>query len=149
MPQSNKVVARYSDGRLLKGSTQNFLPNRPGFHVLPADGSAAVEVRAEQLKALFFVRDLAGDPRRRDLPGFLAASGEAAHGKKIAVRFADGELLCGYSLAYQPGRGGFFVCPADAAGNNLRIYVVTSATEEVKAGPAAEALALRALARAA
>jgi hypothetical protein len=149
MPESNKVVAHFSDGRVLKGSTQNFLPNRPVFHVLPAAGGAVVEVRCEQLKALFFVKDLAGDPRRRDLRGFLAAPGEAAHGKKLAVRFADGELLCGYSLAYQPGRSGFFVFPADSAGNNLRIYVVAAATADVKAGPAADALVERLLARAA
>src|SRR5262245_25841585 len=149
MLDSNKLVAHYRDGRLLKGSTQNFLPSRPLFHVQPANRGAAVEVRTEQLKALFFVKDLAGNPGRRDLRGFLGGPGEATHGKKIAVRFVDGELLCGYSLAYQPGRGGFFVFPADAAGNNLRIYVVTAAIVEVKAGPAAEALAERILARAA
>ena len=149
MLEINKVVAHFRDGRLLKGSTQNFLPNRPVFHLQPANRSAAVEVRTEQLKALFFVKDLAGDPRRRDLRGFLAAPGEATHGKKIAVRFVDGELLCGYSLAYQPGRGGFFVFPADAASNNLRIYVVATATQDVKSGPAADALVQRLLARAA
>ena len=149
MLESNKVVAHYRDGRLLKGSTQNFLPNRPVFHVQPANRGAAVEVRTEQLKALFFVKDLAGTPGRRDLRGFFGGPGEATHGKKIAVRFVDGELLCGYSLAYQPARGGFFVVPADSVGNNLRVYVVTAATAEVKAGPAAEALAERLLARAA
>jgi hypothetical protein len=146
MAESNKVVAHFSDGRLLKGSTQNFLPGRAAFHVLPADGRGPVEVRSRELKALFFVKDLVGNPRRRDLRGFLAGPGETPHGKKIAVRFKDGELLCGYSLAYQPGREGFFIFPADAAGNNLRMFVVTAATEEVKAGPAADALVRQALA---
>ena len=35
--------------------------------------------------------------------------------------------------------------PADTASNNLRIYVVTAAAAEIKAGPAAEWLAQRAL----
>jgi len=148
MAVSNKVVAHFGDGRVLKGSTQNFLPSRETFHVLPASGGAVLEVRTPQLKGLFFVKDLAGDPQRRDLRGFLSASGEAAHGKKIAVRFADGELLCGYSLAFLPGRSGFFVFPCDSAGNNLRVYVVSSATVEVAAGPGADALAKRVLARA-
>jgi hypothetical protein len=148
MAESNKVVAHFSDGRVFKGSTQNFLPNRPTFHVLPVNGGAPVEVRCHQLKALFFVKDLAGNPQRRDLRGFLSAPGETVHGKKIAVRFADGEFLCGYSLSFLPGRAGFFIFPCDTGANNLRIYVVTGSTVEVAAGPAADALAQRVLSRA-
>ncbi len=148
MAETNKVVAHFSDGRVFKGSTQNFLPNRPTLHILPVNGGPPVEVRSHQLKALFFVKDLAGNPQRRDLRGFLSAPGETTHGKKIAVRFADGEFLCGYSLSFLPGRAGFFIFPSDAAGNNLRIYVVTGSTVEVAAGPAADALAQRVLARA-
>lgn len=105
---------------------------------MQADGSGAVEIRSQQLKALFFVKDFVGNPQRHDLRGFLAAPGEAPHGRKIAVRFADGEFLCGYSLAYQPGREGFFVFPADAGGNHLRVFVVAASTAQVKAGPAAD-----------
>ena len=147
MAVGNKVVAHFSDGRVLKGSTQNFLPNRETFHVLPAEGTPVREVRTPQLKGLFFVKDLAGDAARADLRGFLSAPGESGHGKKIAVRFADGELLCGHSLAYQPGRSGFFVSPCDSAGNNLRVYVVSAAAVELATGPAADALAQRVLAR--
>jgi hypothetical protein len=146
MAESNKVVAHFGDGRLLKGSTQNFLPTRTAFHVLPAGGGAVVEVRSQELKALFFVKDFVGNAKRRDLRGFLAAPGETPHGRKVAVRFEDGEFLCGYSLAYQPGREGFFVFPADAGGNNLRVFVVAAATVEVKAGPAADALVRQVLA---
>ena len=138
-----RVVARYADGKVLKGSTQDFFPNRPSFHLLPADGSASVEIRCKQLKALFFVRSFEGDAARKDLRGFVAAPPETAQGKKIAVRFKDGELMCGYSLSYTADREGFFVFPADGGSNNSRVYVITSATAEVKAGPAAEALAQR------
>ena len=147
MAENNKVVAHFGDGRLLKGSTQNFLPGRAVFHLLPASGGGPVEVRSQELKALFFVRDLVGNPQRRDLRGFLAAPGETPHGRKVAVRFKDGEFLCGYSLAYQPGREAFFVFPADAAGNNLRIFVVAAATVEVKVGPAADVLVRQLLTR--
>ena len=148
MGENNKVVAHFSDGRVFKGSTQNFLPNRPTFHMVPVSGGVPVEVRCHQLKALFFVKDLGGNPQRRDLRGFLSAPGETTHGKKIAVRFADGEFLCGYSLSFLPGRSGFFIHPSDTAGNNLRIYVVAGSTVEVAAGPAADALAQRILSRA-
>ncbi len=63
----------------------------------------------------------------------------------MAVRFKDGELLCGYTLTYMPGREGFFVFPSDAQSNNLRVYVLAAATATIKTGPAAEALAQQAL----
>jgi len=143
MGDLTRVVARFADGKVLKGSTQDFFPNRPSFHLIPADGGAAVEIRCKQLKALFFVKTFEGNRTRKDVPGFVAAPPETAQGKKIAVRFRDNELLCGYSLSYTPDREGFFVFPADAGGNNTRVYVVTAACAEVKAGPAAEILAQR------
>ena len=143
MTDFNKVVAHLLGGRLLKGTTQDFFPNRPLFHVVPAGGGMPVEVRCRQMKALFFVRDFDGRPERRDVRSFLNAPAETAQGKKLAVRFRDGELLCGYSLSYAPDREGFFMFPADGGSNNMRIYVVASATAEIKCGPAAEAMVQR------
>ena len=145
MADINKVVVHSLAGKLLKGTTQDFFPNRPTFHVIPVDGGAAMEVRVKQLKAVFFVKDFVGDRTRRDVRGFISAPTETAQGKKLAVRFKDGELFCGYSLSYSPERDGFFMFPADAGSNNIRVFVVTSATAEVKAGPAADVLAQRVL----
>jgi hypothetical protein len=145
MGESNKVVTHLVGGKLLKGTTQDFFPNRPLFHMQPADGTPAVEVRCRQVKAVFFVKDFAGNGSRRDLRGFIASPSETAQGKKLAVRFRDGEILCGYSLTYSPDREGFFMFPSDPGSNNLRIYVVTAATVEVKAGPAAEVMAQKLL----
>jgi len=145
MGEATRVVARFNDGKVMKGTTQDFFPNRPSFHLLPADGSTGIEIRCKQLKALFFVKTFEGDRHRKDVRGFVTAPAETAQGKKIAVRFKDGEVICGYSLSYTPDREGFFVFPADGGSNNLRAYVVTSATTEVKAGPAAEVMAKRLL----
>ncbi len=145
MADLNKVVAHSLTGKILKGTTQDFFPNRPLFHVQPVDGGPSVEIRCKSLKAAFFVRDFEGDRQRKDLRGFITGPAETAQGKKLAVRFKDGELLCGYSLSYSPERDGFFMFPADPGSNNLRIYVVTTSTVEVKAGPAAEALAERSM----
>jgi hypothetical protein len=145
MADPNKVVAHLLGGRLLKGTTRDFFPNRPLFHVAPSDGTNPIAVRCKQVKAVFFVKDFSGDGMRKDLRGFLAGPSETAQGKKLAVRFKDGEFLCGYSLVYSPEREGFFMFPADNGSNNLRIYVVMSSTAEVAAGPAAEVLARRAL----
>jgi hypothetical protein len=145
MVEQNRVVARFSDGKTLKGTTQDFFPNRPAFHVLPLGAAAGIEVQRRLLKALFFVKSFEGDAERKDLPGFVAAPPETAQGKKIAVRFKDGEILCGYSLSYAPDREGFFVFPSDVGSNNTRVFVVTAATAEVKAGPAAELMIQRLL----
>ena len=145
MAEANRVVAHFMDGKLLKGSTQDFIPNRPSFHLQPADGSPTVEVRCKTLKGLFFVKEFSGNASRHDLRGFLAAPGETTQGKKIAVRFKDGELLCGYSLSYLPDREGFFMFPSDSGSNNLRMYVIVAATTEVKSGPPADVLAQKVL----
>ncbi len=147
MNETSHVVAHFNDNKLLKGTTQDFFPNRPTFHLIPVGGRQAVQVECRLLKAVFFVKKLEGDPRRARIAGFISAPAASAHGKKIAVRFKDGELLCGYTLSYQPDRDGFFVFPADPDSNNIRIYVVTAATLDVKAGPAAEALARKVLAQ--
>ena len=149
MPDFNKIVAHLADGRMLKGTTQDFFPNRVLFHLVPHGGGDVIEVRCRQVKAVFFVREFDGNADRKGVPGFLAAPGETAQGKKLAVRFKDGELLCGYSLSYAPDREGYFMFPADAASNNLRIYVVTASTAEIACGPAADALARRMMGRAA
>ena len=61
----NKVVARYRDGRVIKGSTTDFIPTRDVFHVHPEGGGLGVPVRHTELKAIFFVRDYAGNPEHR------------------------------------------------------------------------------------
>jgi hypothetical protein len=145
MATAVRIVVRYLNGDVLKGTTQDFYPNRPSFHLLPVDGGPAIEIQAADLKGVFFVKTFEGKPERRKLRGFVEAPPETAQGKKIAIRFKDGEIICGYTLSYTPGRDGFFVSPADFEGNNIRIYVLTGATAEIKAGPAAETLARRVL----
>ena len=147
MPEALRVVARFRDGKTQKGTTQDFKPTSARFHLVPAAGGAPIEVRLAELKAVFFVRSLEGAPGRSKLQGFVEAAAETPQGKKIAVRFEDGELLCGYTMTYSADREGFFVFPADVAGNNVRVYVLTAAAAEIKAGPAAEQLAARVLAK--
>ena len=142
---TNRVVAHFLDGRVVKGTTQDFFPNRPIFRILPVGAGKDAEIQCRQLKAVFFVKDLAGDENRRDIQGFVDGPGETSKGKKVAVRFKDGEFVCGYSLSYSAERVGFFLFPSDPGSNNLRIYVMTYAATEVRAGSAAEAMAQKQL----
>ena len=126
---SNRVVARYRDGRMIKGTTTDFLPTRDTFHVHPEGGGAAVVVRHGDLKAIFFVRDYAGNPAHRPKNQYDAS--KPVIGRKIRVVFEDGEVIVGTTQGYQPGRPGFFVVPADLESNTERCYVLSAATRDV------------------
>jgi hypothetical protein len=125
-----KVVARYADGRLVKGYTFDFGPSQSRFHVFeqPMASGASTQVLVRDLKAVFFVRDLMGNPARQD--GHKFPSGEAA-GRHVEVRFRDGEVIVGTADSPTTDPLGFFLIPADHESNNLRVYVVAAATRVV------------------
>jgi hypothetical protein len=126
-------VARFNDGRLVKGSTSDFVPAKEFFHVAPVDAAIGTKpklVQVKDLKAIFFVKDFEGRPDYKPRNEF--EGDRAPQGRKIKVVFADGEVIVGTTQGYQPGRAGFFMVPADQADNNIeRCYVVTAATTEV------------------
>jgi hypothetical protein len=126
---ANQVVVRYRNGEVVKGTTSNFLPARDAFHVQTPEGGR-VAVSQKQLKAIFFVRDLAGDPQRSERKEF--ETGGPALGRKLRVEFSDGEVLVGTTQGWQPQRPGFFLFPADAGSNNERCFVITAATRQVR-----------------
>ncbi len=126
----NKVVARFRDGRMLKGSTSNFSPTRDKFHITTSDGKIA-EVQLVHLKAVFFVKDLAGNKAYHEAKD---AAGTSGIGRKVRCEFLDGEVMVGFTQGYDPSRPGFFLTPADPKSNNQRIFVVSSATRHIKIG---------------
>jgi hypothetical protein len=123
----NKVVAHFLDGQLLKGTTANFSPAKDRFHIA-CDGGKAIEVRVNQLKALFFVRELAGNPAHH---GRKEVDGTKGFGRKVRCEFKDGEILRGFAQTFDPSRPGFFLVPVDPAENNERVFVVTSGVKKV------------------
>jgi hypothetical protein len=127
-----KVVARFSDGRLIKGFTDDFFPNKDRFHVVPADNHSgqAIEVSTKDLKAIFLVRDFIGDSLYNERKNYI--EGEKPSGKKVEVTFADGEVLVGSTLGYDARRQGFFIFPADPKSNNIRVYAICAAVEKVR-----------------
>jgi hypothetical protein len=129
----NKIVVRYQDGRLMKGFTNDFFPNKDLFHLVPMEappGSKPLDVRIPELKAVFFVKEFGGNPQYKDKQEFDPT--KPAMGRKIQVTFKDGETLLGTTQGYQPGRPGFFVSPADTQSNIERCFVVSAAAQEVK-----------------
>ena len=128
----NKVVARFADGHMVKGLTNDFIAGKEQFHVAAVDappGSKPVEVQTKDLKAVFFVKDFAGNPQHQWRQEFDPK--RPPTGRKIKVVFKDGELMVGTTHGYQPGRPGFFLVPADPEANVERCYVVAAATQEI------------------
>jgi len=128
----DKIVAHYQDGRLLKGVTNNFVPNKDFFHFIPMDsppGSKLLELRTAELKGLFFVKEFGGNPNYKEKKEF--DSQKLSVGRKIRVVFKDGELMVGTTERCMKDSKGFFVVPADVNSNNECCFVVKSATQQV------------------
>jgi hypothetical protein len=130
-----KVVARYLDGRLLKGYTYDFAPNRRAFHIFVDRQASAppIPVVVADLKALFSVRDFAGNPRyteRKTIPTYSTVAGQPTE-----VKFADGEVLVGFVARMPEDEQGFFLVPSDPASNNLRVFVARRAVQSLRPLP--------------
>ena len=126
------MVVRYLDGRIMKGYTADFMPNKELFHIVPLDTQSGAQTRTvnvRECKALFFVKDFKGNPQYDEKKEF--EPGKTVVGRKIKVIFKDRELIVGTTQGYQPGRPGFFVFPADPKSNIDRSFIVSAATKEV------------------
>jgi hypothetical protein len=118
----HKVVAHFLDGRLVKGLSCSVAPDHPVCHVRPPDqGTRAVPLA--ELKALFFVKDLAGNSDYRDQQVVGPADHRAAGATRLQITFRDGEQLVARAPTYEANRGLFSVLPADPGSNNVRILV--------------------------
>ncbi len=123
----NRVIARYLDGTMVRGTTFDFAPTKTSFHV--DDGQITREIEIGDLKALFFVRDFDGDAGYHEKKGFFSSQ---IQGKKVMVEFLDGEVLFGYTLSYTSRGLGFFVFPGDPESNNEKVFIVHGATRRIK-----------------
>jgi hypothetical protein len=122
------MVVHFMDGSIRKGFATDFDKGVEKFHLKDKDTQEPHEVEITRLKAIFFVKDFVGNPDYQERHDF----DRAGLGKKIRVRFKDGEMIVGYTTGYSPERPRFFLFPADPHSNNERIFVVTSATTDVE-----------------
>ncbi|KPK05025.1 MAG: hypothetical protein AMS20_07535 [Gemmatimonas sp. SG8_28] len=129
MPQ--KVVAHFIDHTIVKGTSIDVDPGKPRCHIqAPEQGS--LEVDLAQLKALFFVKDLAGRPEH-DEAKEPATGDTRLHGShQVKLVFLDGEELFGLMNRYPPNRSYFFVLPVDSESNNIRILVNRDAVHTIE-----------------
>ncbi len=131
MVTQQKIIARFKDSSVKKGTAQNFSPNNVSFHLLTSDGQTLV-VKIEELKAVFFVKDYLGDKLRKDINRISRDNFKAGTGRMIRVTFSDDEIIVGYSTGSFPKRQGFFIISADKGGNNERIFVITKKKKKIE-----------------
>jgi len=122
-----QVVVHFADGRLVKGQATDFFPNKETFHMTERDSKETHEIKVAELKGVFFVKTFEGNRTRHERKDME----RPGMGKRIQVKFKDGEMLIGYTSGYSPDRAGFFVFPADPESNNEKVFVVMAATESV------------------
>ena len=131
---NNQVVARYRDGRLLKGLALDIDPAKPTFHVRPAPGQATT-VRLADLKAIFYVRSLDGNSEHVETLTPDPTDARARATRLVTLRFTDGEVMVGHSIGYPMNRPYFYIVPVDPRSNNIRIMINRSALESIDSKP--------------
>ena len=129
--EGTRVVARFTDGRMLKGTTHDFAPLKTQFHVSESGNVAAQTTRVSlaDLKAVFFVRTFEGDPGHVADNELATARGQ---GRRVRVTFYDGEVVAGFTIGFSDDKPGFFLIPADAGCNNARVFVVRQAVRSIE-----------------
>lgn len=130
----NKIVVPCLDGRVRKGRTTDFFPNRKFFHLIPLsreDRIPPLRIEISALKAVFFVKDYKGNKYHKKVRSFQGQPEKTPAPHRIIVHFKDGEILVGTTHSYASRREVFFVYPIDPADNNERIYPVQSAVKDV------------------
>jgi hypothetical protein len=130
----NFVVARYKNGKIIKGSTYNFNPHGEVFHIVPREKEVEkiFEVSFSELKAVFFVKSLEG--RRDHVPSKIVFEEDEKTKERTTVKvtFLDGETMVGTTQVYNIERNGFFIHPLDEGCNNLRVFVMANAIKHLE-----------------
>lgn len=134
--EAQKVILRFLDARLVKGFLKDFSPDN-GKVTVEDESSGLVSVALHDLKGIFFVKTFSGDRTYRERKSFI---GTGQRGKKVFVKFRDGESMIGYvegslpwmtGFSLEPKRSGFFLRPVDGGSNNIKVFVVATAVADV------------------
>ncbi len=137
--ERQRVIARFINGRMLRGYVQTFSPFDE-FVSVEVEPSGAEKVGINELKAIFFVKTFAGDKSRSEKKAFVD---HTPPGRRVFVKFKDGEYMTGYiegdfpwkkGFYLEAGSGnGFFLQPVDGESNNTRVFVVAGSVWDVTA----------------
>jgi len=140
MANEERIVARFNDGRVLKGYTRDFTAESDFFLLDEIGSGKEHRIAVADLKAVFFIKSFEGNKEYRERKAF----GVSAHdGHKVYIKFSDQESLVGFVEGEIPWEKGFFVSrdggrakgfyliPVDRDSNNVKVFVVGTSVEDV------------------
>lgn len=137
MSDSQKVILRFADGKMLKGFIKDLKLSEESLFI-DDESNQPLKVRLKELKAIFFVRRFEGNRDHQEKKSF---AGTRPGSKRVFIKFKDGETMMGFVEGELPWRKGFFldsmkdrgfyIVPVDEASNNIKIFVVTSSVQDV------------------
>jgi hypothetical protein len=137
---SDKVVARFRNGKLVKGYARDFSVDSDTIVLKDQNTRQEQRVAIDELKAVYFVKTFKGVKEHVERKAFGIRK---SSGRKVFIKFSDTEAVVGFiegdvpwdkgfSLAKLGKKAkGFFITPADGDSNNKRIFVVGSAIQNI------------------
>lgn len=134
--ERQKIILRFVDGRIIRGYIGKFSPSDESVSIEDELSNNQI-VKISDLKAIFFVKSFEGDKKYSDRKAFTQPT---VSGKRVFVRFFDGESMMGYiegKLPWEKGffleqkKGGFFLVPVDNRSNNTKVFVVAGSVQDV------------------
>lgn len=139
-----KAVTRLINGKVLKGYIKEFSPDQNEVNIKEEVTGNMHPVRIGDVKAVFFVKSFEGDHEHKERKSYGLAK---IKGKRVFVKFRDGEGLVGFlegDVPWQKGfflskqdsnLKGFFLLPVDEDTNNIKVFVVSSSVDDVTVVP--------------
>lgn len=133
----HRVVARFKDGRLLKGLARDPAPGSGLLRLrLPGESNVPIDIRLEDLKGVFFVKTWEGNPAYVESEEGFANGELESNGtyrmQRTVAGFQDGERLKGYSHNFAPDLPTLCFFPYDPFGNNYKVLIVCSALSDIE-----------------
>jgi hypothetical protein len=135
--ERQRIILRCLDGRLIRGYIGGFSVTDE-LVSLEDEFLQKRKYRVDELKAIFFVRTFEGNRGHSEQKTFRDP---VSLGKRVFVKFKDGESMTGYieggvpwekGFFLEPKKGpGFFLVPVDSESNNIKVFVVATSVWDV------------------
>ncbi len=139
-----RSVVRLNDGSLLKGYLKDFSPGKATVVLQEAETDEVHKLKTADVKAVFFVRTFEGNYDYNEKKSYGI---RRPMGKRVFVKFRDGERLVGFvegTVPWEKGfflskrenkEKGFFLLPVDEDTNNIKVFVISSSVDDVTVVP--------------
>lgn len=137
MEESQRVILRFLDGKMLKGLVKDLKLTDDNLFI-EDESNHQLKVRLKELKAIFFVKTFEGNRTHHEKKTF---TGSPPVSRRVFIKFKDGETMMGFIEGEIPWERGFFlesmkekgfyVLPVDEDSNNTKIMIITSAVKDV------------------